>query len=147
MPRKSADALAGAWFRARQQHGTSGRPKPPSWLSADAQKTFKAIVASRAPDLFGPGSIELLAHFCFAHHQAIKLWSLAAEYKPESAEARCFEKRALAFVALAASLGGKCALLPRHLHGNRSGVLSERVVGTVAEDGSVLPWPANETPF
>jgi hypothetical protein len=110
MPRKSAEAQAGAWFQAQQRYGKSGRPKPPSWLHADAAKTFREIVGCRAPDLFGPGSLELLAHFCFIHHHAIKLWSLVADLEPTSVEARALGKMALAMAALEASLAGKCAL-------------------------------------
>jgi hypothetical protein len=140
MPRKSAEAIAGAWFQAQKRYGKGGRPKPPSWLREDAAKSFREIVGSRAPDLFGPGNLELLAHFCFVHHHAIKLWALAAEFEPASAEAKMLEKRALAFVALAASLAGKCALLPRHQHGHRSGILNERH-GPIDDTGNILPWP------
>jgi hypothetical protein len=64
MPRKSNGARAGAWFRAQEEHGPSARPKPPSWLTEDGKRLFGEIVGSRAPDLFLPGSLELLAHFC-----------------------------------------------------------------------------------
>jgi hypothetical protein len=141
MPRKSAEAQAGAWFQAQQRYGKSGRPKPPSWLHADAAKTFREIVGCRAPDLFGPGSLELLAHFCFIHHHAIKLWSLVADLEPTSVEARALGKMALAMAALEASLAGKCALLPRHQHGHRSGILNERHGGPLDDAGNVLPWP------
>jgi hypothetical protein len=143
MPRKSAEAVAGAWWRARQQHGRAGRPKPPAWLSPDAQKTFKEIVGSRAPDLFSPGSLQLLEHFCYVHCHARRLWNLVNEAEINSPQSMALQKLALAFVALEASLAGKLALLPRHQHGNRSGVLSER---TAVVDDSLLGG-INEVPF
>jgi hypothetical protein len=44
-------------------------------LNAEAKKTFTEIVHSRAPDLFGPGSLELLAHFCQMDAIARMLWT------------------------------------------------------------------------
>jgi hypothetical protein len=91
--------------------------------------------------LFGPGNLELMSHFCFVHHQAMRLWKLVDQAGPDSPEGMALQKLALQFVALAASLAGKLALLPRHQHGARSGILTERV-------SNVIPWDdTNEMPF
>jgi hypothetical protein len=144
MPRKSPEALSGAWYRAQQQYGKEARPQPPAWLGKDEAQTFREIVGSRAPDLFGPGNLELLAHYSFVCHQARRLWALAEA--AGSDEARQLEAHALKFVGLAAALAGKLALLPRHQHGHRSGVLNEK---STAEPSDLLPWSdaTNDTPF
>jgi hypothetical protein len=144
MPRKSAEAISAAWWQARQRYGSGCRPKPPSWLGKDAAQTFRQIVGSRAPDLFGPGSLQLLEHFCFVHHHALKLWSLIDEAEIDSPQSMALQKQALTFVALEASLAVKLALLPRHQHGARSGVLSER---TEVVGDPLLGGTANEVPF
>jgi hypothetical protein len=139
MPRKSSEAVAGAWWRAHNQHGDGSRPRPPSWLSAAEAQTFREIVGSRAPDLFGPGNLELLAHFCVTHHHVMKLRGLLEGEPLDCPRARVLQRQILAFMGLAASLAGKLALLPRHQHGHRSGVLNERHSPT-GDNGTVLPW-------
>jgi hypothetical protein len=58
MPRKSSEAQAAAVWRS------GGRPPaPPAHLSRDAKRLWRSIVASRAPDHFGPGTLELLEQF------------------------------------------------------------------------------------
>jgi hypothetical protein len=136
MPRKSAEALAGAWFRAQQQYGASGRPKPPAWLHAEAKKDFAAIVNSRAPDLFSPGNLELLAHYCHMGAIATTLWQRHAELPMHDPRALRLQRMALRLVATMCTLATNLALLPRHTHGRRSGVLSE----IYPAGDNVLPW-------
>jgi hypothetical protein len=142
MPRKTAEAVSAAWYQAQQRYGSGARPKPPAWLGKGEAKTFKEIAASRAPDLFGPGNLELLSHYCFVHHQAMRLWALVDQAGADTPEGVALQKLVLQFVALAASLAGKLALLPRHQHGHRSGVLNERHNADSTLFGSV-----NEIPF
>jgi hypothetical protein len=68
------------------------------------------------------------------------LWQMAQAAGAE--EAQRLEAHALKFVALAAQLAGKLALLPRHQHGHRSGILNEKT-------SPDHPWPdfTNEIPY
>jgi hypothetical protein len=103
-----------------------GRPRPPAWLNAEAKRTFAQIVNSRAPDLFLPGSLELLAQFCFIDTIVRRLWAEHAKLPVGDRQAMRLARQALSMVSLMCTLGNNLALMPRHTHGNRSGVLSER---------------------
>jgi hypothetical protein len=135
MPRKSPEALAGAWFRATREHGPDGRPIAPECLNAEAKRTFTAIVNSRAPDLFGPGSLELLAHFCQMDAIARVLWAEHAKLPIDDPKAMRIGRMVRNLVTLMCRLAECSALLPRHTHGRRSGVLSETY-----DPKNVLPW-------
>jgi hypothetical protein len=139
MPRKSPEATSAAWFRAHQSYGNGGRPRPPAWLNAEAKRTFAQIVNSRAPDLFMPGSLELLAQFCFIDTIARRLWAEHAKLPVGDRQAMRLARQALSMVSLMCTLGNNLALMPRHTHGNRSGVLSERY--SAEKDGDVGDAP------
>ena len=59
MPRKSAEALAAAHFRAGGRH-----PEPPADLNPEAAKLWRSIVDCRAIDFFRGGQLEMLARYC-----------------------------------------------------------------------------------
>jgi hypothetical protein len=136
MPRKSVEALAGAWWRAQEQHGSAGRPKAPAWLPKEAAQLFTEVVNSRAPDLFMPGSIELLAQFCMFAWVLRRLWEKQGQYQADSPQALKIGRMIGTLTGTQCRLAECCALLPRHTHGRRSGVLSERYSGG---DGKVAP--------
>ena len=135
MPRKSPEALAGAWFRAEQQHGAGGRPKPPKWLKPEAAKTFTDIVNSRAPDLFAPASLELIAHFCQMNWCVQMIWQERDKLPIEDPKSMRLQRIAIRLVSTMCTIAAQCALLPRHVHGRRSGVLTETYDAT-----KVVPW-------
>jgi hypothetical protein len=142
MPRKSAEAVAGAW--ARQHLNPGGRPKAPKHLPRDAARLFDEIVGSRAPDLFMPGSLHLLEQFCMIAVTLTKLWQRLDELPIDSKEAAKLQRIICTLGALQCRLAECCALLPRHTHGRRSGVLSER------HSPGLKPWdtaPGKVLPF
>jgi hypothetical protein len=95
-------------------------------LNAEAKRTFAQIVNSRAPDLFLPGSLYLLAHFALIDTIARRLLAEHAKLPVGDRQAMRLARQALAMVSLMCTLGSNLALMPRHTHGSRSGVLSER---------------------
>jgi hypothetical protein len=64
------------------------------------------------------------------------LWARHAELAIDSAQALKIARAICTLGALQCRLAEQLALLPRHTHGRRSGVLSERY----PSGGKVLPW-------
>jgi phage terminase small subunit len=59
MPRRSAEDRSASYYR------TGGKPPlAPSYLSPKAKRLWKDIVSCRPPELFKPGSQELLGQYC-----------------------------------------------------------------------------------
>jgi phage terminase small subunit len=86
MARQSAEDRAAAYWRARGKP-----PAPPSHLSPKARKLWREIVASRPPELFAPGSTELLAQFCelSIQQQGYLTWLREDPRNPEIQQTVC----------------------------------------------------------
>jgi hypothetical protein len=68
MPRKSAEALAGEYWRRSKEPPPPPHPEPPACLSPAAAEHWRGIITSRRPDYFDAANQVLLE--CLCHHMA-----------------------------------------------------------------------------
>jgi phage terminase small subunit len=64
VPRKSADAIAGEYWRQMNAPPPPPPPEPPDYLSPRAKEIWRSITASRPPEYFDAPNGHLLAGFC-----------------------------------------------------------------------------------
>jgi hypothetical protein len=129
MPRKPAEDRAAAYFRS------GGKPPPaPPHLSPKAKKLLRDITSARPPELFQPGSTELLAQYCeMCCLQEIYLADLANDVRNPELQVIVM-KMAAALCQLATKLRLALTSIDK-----RSGILTEREPDLAAEapsDGS-----------
>jgi hypothetical protein len=72
MPRKSAEAIAGDWFRAQNAPPPPPHPEPPAYFSPAAAEHWRAIVASKPSTYFDAANRILLE--CVCVHAATADW-------------------------------------------------------------------------
>jgi hypothetical protein len=144
MPRISADARAGAYYRAKGKP-----PAPPAHLDPQSKAIWRTITASRPPDFFTAGSLPLLEAYATSlvmHRWYMDLW------RTDPVNRDGFVKPITALNANLAMLGTKLRLAITSID-KRSGILTEREPsidgqgdGTVI-DGSLLFGGSQEGRF
>jgi hypothetical protein len=75
MPRKSAEAIAGDWFRAQNAPPPPPHPEPPAYFSPAAAEHWRAIVASKPSTYFDAANRILLECLCVHAATADWIWS------------------------------------------------------------------------
>jgi phage terminase small subunit len=134
MPRKSAEDIAGAYYR------TEGKPPvAPEHLSPQAKKLWREITSSRPPDYFTAGATQLLEAFCQTtemHRFYMSVWA--------------HDRTNVDYVKAIATLNASLSTLATKLRlaltsvDRRAGILTEK--GDVAADGAPL-YGSNITKF
>ena len=107
MPRKSAEAITGAIFRAGGQP-----PAPPKTLSNPAAVIWRKVVSAAPADRYGPGAQEMLASFCELSVEADCLRTDLVELRAaaDRAEGREVHRLLLANVRAMGGLASKLRL-------------------------------------
>jgi hypothetical protein len=82
MPRKSADAIAGEIWRARNAPPPPPHPEPPAWFSEAAARHWREIVRSRPPDYFDAANRLFLEMLCCHIVSADRIWAQIHECDP-----------------------------------------------------------------
>jgi phage terminase small subunit len=75
MPRKSAEAIAGDWFRAQNAPPPPPHPEPPAYFSPAAAEHWREIVASKPYDYFDAANRHLLEALCVTISVADAVWA------------------------------------------------------------------------
>jgi phage terminase small subunit len=88
MPRKSAEALAGEYWRRLKAPPPPPHPKPPAYLNERAKAIWHDVVHSRPSDYFDVPNQHLLAGFCFAAATADVVADLMAQLDPTDVKQR-----------------------------------------------------------
>jgi phage terminase small subunit len=122
MPRISTEARAAALWRHKPEQLT-----PPSYLSPDAKKLWREVVASRPSDYFRPGSLQLLEQFC--ETMVAQRWALAllatATKSGDLAAVRAATQIAKTLAAIVNSTSIKLRISAQAEIARRSGLLNE----------------------
>jgi hypothetical protein len=127
MPRRSAEARVGAYFR------TGGKPLgPPAHMTADTKRIWHVITASKPPDYFSPASGPLLEAFCEAlvmHRFYMSMW------REDRANAGYLKSICMLNASLS-QLATKLRLAITSID-KKSGILNEREAGP-SDGGNIL---------
>jgi hypothetical protein len=100
MPRRTAEERAASFYRARRVV-----PAPPRGMNARARRAWRDIIASKSPDYFDAGSLELLRLYCEASAGAFQVAADLAGLAPGSVQytRACANWKMLANGALASA--------------------------------------------